>query len=42
VKTLAQLQLVFDRRTSEDILARSWAIRDYPKVDALCRKLAAG
>jgi hypothetical protein len=41
VKTLAQFELVFDRNTSQLLLAECWRIADYRSVDALSRKLAA-
>jgi 2-methylcitrate dehydratase PrpD len=40
VKTLAQLQLVFDPKTSEQILSECWRVTDYPSVRALSAKLA--
>ncbi|MGZ5119095.1 MAG: MmgE/PrpD family protein [Burkholderiales bacterium] len=40
VKTLAQLELAFDRAKAEELLAACWCIAEYPSVDVLANKLA--
>jgi 2-methylcitrate dehydratase PrpD len=39
-KTLVQLKLAFESAASEALLAECWRIAEYPRVEALCKRLA--